>query len=153
MPLKYFDFGLFNHTSNGKSDEASRSFNKSYVRGYFETESSRWVTGGFLQLASLYNLDSTNRDVKSYVGTFSFGLTFVQLFDAWIDKSQLTFEALPGGDWKLDFAKGGYQLSLAFRLGGFELVPSFYLQYYHGFAETLLNYNHNVDVFRVGFIF
>ncbi|MGE0762292.1 MAG: phospholipase A [Bdellovibrionales bacterium] len=152
-PLKYLDFGIYSHNSNGKAGTASRSYNKSYLRAHFEIESSRWVTGFSAQAAHLYAFDPTNKDIQNYIGALSFGVNFIQLFDSWVDKSEVSLQVLPGGKFGTRFDRGGYQLSWSFRLGGLNVVPSFYAQYYHGYAETLLNYNQKADVFRIGFIF
>jgi phospholipase A1/A2 len=151
--LKAIDFGGWNHTSNGKDGPASRSFDKAYVRANFEKEFRRWVISLFVQGSYLYNLDDANENVRAYISPFSLGISFIQLFEAWIDKSELTIQAVPGGTAGERIDRGGYQAAWSFRLGGLDVVPAFYVQYYHGYAETLLNYSQKVDVLRAGFIF
>lgn len=151
--LKSLDFGLFNHNSNGKAASASRSYNQSYLRSNFEKSLSRWVVRVSAQLACLYGFDPDNRDLQDYVGPLSFGMSFTQIFKSWVDKSEVALLASPGGKFSHRWDRGGYQLSWSFRLGGFDIVPAFYMQYYRGYAETLLNYNRREDVFRGGLIF
>jgi phospholipase A1 len=151
--LKSTDFGIFNHNSNGKDGPESRSYNKSYVRFNFERELQHWVARFSVQVQDIYNFDPGNADIQDHIGPLAFNLTFIQLFEGWLDKSEISLQAFPGGKFAEHWDYGGYQLSLSFRLGGIRLVPAFYLQYYKGFAETLLNYSDRVDVFRAGIIF
>lgn len=151
--LKSVDLGLWNHTSNGKAGNESRSFDKFYVRANLEKEFPRWVMGFFIQASELYNFDEGNRNIDEFISPLSVGVSFVQVFEAWVDKSEFSLQAIPGGRFAEEVYRGGYQASLSFRLGGLDIVPAFYLQYYHGYAETLLNYADKVDVFRAGFIF
>lgn len=151
--LKSIDFGLWAHDSNGKAGADSRSYNNHYLRFNFEKQGRRWTTRFSTQLAYLYSFDPTNKDIQRYISPLSLNLSFVQLFDSWIDKSEVALQVSPGGKFANHWETGGYQLSWSFRLGTFKLVPSFYLQYYRGFAETLLNYNERVTEFRGGLIF
>lgn len=151
--LTSLDFGVLGHTSNGKRGADSRSIDKHYIRFNFEKEGRRWLTRFSLQGSYLYNFDPTNKDIQDYVGPISVRLSFVQLFDSWIDKSEIAFNAAPGGKFATRWDQGGYQISWSFRVGAIDLIPSFYLQYYYGYAETLLNYDEDVREFRGGVIF
>lgn len=148
------DFGAWNHMSNGKAEKDSRSLEKQYIRANIAREGKRWVTRFSAELAYLHNFDPTNKDIRDYMGPLSLYVSFLQLYDtSWVDKSEITLKAQPGGKYANRWEKGGYQLSWSFRLGKLDIIPSFYLQYYHGYAETLLNYNKDIDTFRAGFIF
>jgi phospholipase A1 len=151
--LKSMDFGLWSHHSNGKAGDNSRSYDANDLRFNFAAEGTKWTTRLSLQLSFLHGLDKPNRDIQSYVGPVTAELRFVQLFDSWVDKSEISMRAAPGGKFAQDWDRGGYQLDWSFRLGGVRLVPAFYLQYYRGYAETLLNYSERVNVFRAGVIF
>lgn len=151
--LTSIDFGIFGHNSNGKKGPESRSLDKHYIRFNFEREGRRWLTRFSLQAAYLYNFDPTNKNIQEYMGPVSATISFVQLFDSWIDKSEVALTAAPGGKFASRWDQGGYQLSWSFRLGGIDLVPAFYLQYYYGYSETLLNYSVDVREFRGGLIF
>lgn len=151
--LKFVDAGLWSHHSNGKKDSDSRSYNMNYLRAGFEHEYSRWILRTTAQLSYVHDFDPTNRDIQRYVGPLTLGLSFIQLFDSWIDKSEIGLMMQAGGKFADQWDEGGYQLSWSFRLGKFALVPNLYLQYYQGYAETLLNYNKTVSEFRGGVIF
>ncbi len=151
--LRSIDIGLIGHTSNGKQGADSRSIDLKYIRFNAEREGHRWLTRFTTQFSYLYGFDPTNTDIQNYIGPLSFTMAFTQLFDAWIDKSEVALTAAPGGKFANKWDKGGYLVSWSFRLGGINLVPAFYLQYYGGYAESLLNYNKNVREFRGGIIF
>lgn len=151
--LSSIDFGAFAHNSNGKSGPDSRSLDEQYIRLNFEREGRRWLTRFAVQGAYLHGFDNENKNIQKYLGPLSFSISFIQLFDSWVDKSELSLQATPGGKLADAWDYGGYQLSWSFRLGKFALVPAFYLQFYHGFAETLLNYDKRVSEFRGGIIF
>lgn len=151
--LKSFDFGFFDHNSNGKPGAIHRSYNDEYVGVNFEKQSTRWLTRFSVRAQYLWGLEQTNLDIQDYIGPLAFKLTFIQLWKSWLDKTEIGLQAIPGGKFANKWDKGGYQLSMSFRLGGIQLVPAFYLQYYNGFAETLLNYNQRVNDFRAGLIF
>ena len=151
--IKSMDLGFFAHNSNGKDGPASRSYNKSYLRMNVEKELQHWVARFSIQVQDLYGFDPGNMDIQDHIGPLVFNLSFIQLFNGWIDKSEVALMAFPGGKFANHWDYGGYQLSWSFRLGGLQMVPAFYLQYYKGYAETLLNYADRVDVFRAGIIF
>lgn len=151
--LKSIDFGLYGHNSNGKKGPDTRSLDKHYVRFNFDREGRRWVTRFGAQLSYLYAFDEENADIQEYIGPLSLSVSFIQLFNSWVDKSEVSLSASPGGKFAQKWERGGYQLSWSFRFGKFDLVPAFYLQYYNGYAETLLNYSKPVSEFRGGIIF
>lgn len=150
--LSSIDFAPWSHMSNGKKEDDSRSFNKRYVKFNFDYEKTRWIFRGGLQLAYVYDYESTNINIRDYIGPLGISFSAIQLFDGWVDKSEVGVLITPGGKYGDRLGHGGYQFSWSFRLGGLEILPAFYLQYYTGFAETLLNYDERVNEFRVGFI-
>lgn len=151
--FKSIDFGIFDHNSNGKPLDQHRSYNDSYLRFNFEREGKRWMTRGSVQVQALYGFETTNTDIQRYIGPLALKVSWTQLFPSFIDKSELTLEATPGGKWADRWGDGGYQASFSFRMGGIHLVPAFYLQYFYGYAESLLNYSARVNAFRAGLIF
>lgn len=152
-PLQHIDLGLWEHNSNGKGGEDSRSYNNTYLRANLTYDTPAWLWQFVMKIQYLYNKDDTNRDIGDYVSPLEFQLKFLQRFDSWFDHLEIIFNFNPGGKYGTEWNKGGYQLSFDFHLGGLKVVPAFYLQYYHGYAETLLNYNEKVDEFRGGLMF
>ncbi|QDK44882.1 hypothetical protein DOM22_06755 [Bdellovibrio sp. ZAP7] len=151
--IRSLDLGLFEHNSNGKAGDQSRSYNQSYLRANWAFESKSWVVQFSAKVKAIYGVDETNRDIYDYVGPVEGEVKFIQLFDSIFDQLEAVININPGGKWSTEFDKGGYQLSLNFHVGGLKVVPAFYVQYYHGYAETLVNYDQSVDEFRAGLMF
>ncbi len=152
LPIKSVDFGWM-HDSNGKAGEDSRSYNSIYLRLNAEAETEHSLLRASLTGSYLHAFDETNRDIQTYIGPLAYKLALIHLWNAWIDRSELALQAIPGGKFSQNWGRGGYQISCSFRVGSLNLVPSFYLQYYSGFAESLLNYSQYIHAFRVGVIF
>jgi len=150
--LKSADVG-WAHDSNGKDGDVSRSYNTLYARANLEHEFRRWIFRLSGTASYLHAFDDGNMDIGDYIGPFSVKFSWIQLYDAWIDKSEFAITATSGGKFSQNLDYGGYQFSWSFRLGGVNILPSFYLQYYTGYAESLINYNVYVHAFRGGIIF
>jgi phospholipase A1 len=150
--ISSIDIAPISHISNGKKDLDSRSYNKRYVKFNFDRELSNWIFRGGLQLAYLYAYEDTNVNIRDYVGPLTLSFSAVQLFDGWVDAGEFGVQITPGGKYAEHWSRGGYQFSYSFRLGGLEVMPAFYIQYYVGYAETLLNYDQRVNQVRFGFI-
>ena len=151
--LQTIDFGIFEHNSNGKAGEASRSYNQSYVRLNYQFEGQRWITRLMAKIKVLYDNDAQNSEIYNYVSPLEFGLNFSQIFDSIFDRGVASFNFHPGGRYAQDFDKGGYELGLNFHVQIFKVIPAFYVQYYHGYAETLLNYDKKVEELSAGLLF
>lgn len=151
--LRFIDLGIWEHHSNGKGSEDSRSYDSSYIRATLKHDTRNWLAQFSAKFQYLYSIDDTNRDIIDYVSPLEFEIKFLQRFDSWFDHLEMIFNFNPGGKYGTELNKGGYQLSFDFHLGGVKVVPAFYLQYYQGYAETLLNYNEKVSEFRAGFMF
>jgi phospholipase A1 len=151
--FKSMDIGGWEHNSNGKGGSDSRSYDQTYVRGHFAYETRRWLVDVSTKLSYIYNDDDTNADLSTYIGPLELGIKFVQIYSGWIDKSEFSLTARPGGKWASDWGKGGYEATYSFRLGGLKVVPSFYIQYFTGYGETLLTYNQRQDQYRFGLLF
>lgn len=147
------DIGLWEHNSNGKGSEDSRSYNQSYIRGVYATQGNSWVSFVAVKLKLMYAFDDTNRDITRYVGPLDIDLRFAKFLDGALDHSELILSLSPGGKYATDLSKGGYQVAVNFHVKGWHFNPAFYLQYYYGYAETLLNYNERVNSFRFGVMF
>jgi len=50
-----------------------------------------------VQVQDSYGFDPGNTNIQDYVGPFGFNMTFIQLFDGWLDKSEISLAAQPGG--------------------------------------------------------
>lgn len=153
-PWVSVDLGLWAHNSNGKAGADSRSYDYSYVRGVYAKEWTRLSAAFFAKLKVIYGNEETTEEILNYVGPLDFGVEVFGLLEGlFIDQAEIRLEVQPGGKFSTEFHKGGYQISANFRIKGIDLNPAFYIQYYHGYAETLINYDQKVDVVRAGITF
>jgi len=152
--LDNIDFGFWEHNSNGKSGDTSRSFERAFVRLNFAREFDQFIFKFSTKVGYIYGLDKTNDDIRDYISPLELKFSFIGLFKGWtMDRSSFDLRYFPGGDWAQDWGRGGYEVSTSFRFGGLSIVPAFYMQYFHGYAESLINYDDRVSEFRAGFIF
>jgi len=126
-----------NHESNGRSNILSRSWDRIFAEAGFEK-------GNFALLAKAWyripesDADDDNPDITDY-----YGYGQVRAFYSWRDR---TFTLMGRGNPKR--GKGAVQLSYVSRplmgpLRG-------YLQLFHGYGETMIDYNWNQTVVGAG---
>jgi phospholipase A1/A2 len=152
--LRVVDFGFFEHNSNGKSGlPDARSYDQTYIRFFYSYKLDPTLLQFSVKLRTLYNLDETNADIRNYIGPLEIEAKYSEVFRSILDKSNITVQISPGGRFADRWDLGGYQVSSTFHIVGLQFTPAFYIQYYHGYAESLLDYNKLVDVVRGGFRF
>lgn len=147
------DFGLWEHNSNGKGGETSRSYDQTYLRLVYATTWRNWILLVAPKVRFIYNIDDTNSNIRDYVGAFEFDFRFLRTIDAFLEKTEVILTLRPGGEFGTNFSKGGYQIAMNFKIDKVDLTPSFYIQYYYGYAESLINFDERVNIFRAGIMF
>ncbi len=147
------DIGIWEHNSNGKGGLDSRSYDQSSLKFNAVFEGKKWITEFAAKIKYIYNNDDTNRDIYDYVSPFEFQIKVLNLFNSFLDRTEFAMDFHPGGKWGTNLDNSGYQFGLQFHIGGVKVVPAFYLQYYTGYAETLINYNERVNELRAGVAF
>jgi outer membrane phospholipase A len=154
---KYFssvDLSPISHLSNGREGNASRGYSKVFVQlnliGPFQENTLKFA----IRVSNYYAVEDTNQDIRDYLSPIDLKCTITQFFPGLFDKGELLFHLFPGGRYAQNWASaGGQEIGLSFRLGGWHLVPSVFVQYFHGYAESLLDYNKSESIARVGLIF
>ena len=130
----------FNHQSNGRSEPLSRSWNR--VVANVGLEKDDFV----LQLKSWYRIpesedEDDNPDLDKYMGPGELW--------AWYLWGPQRFGVMWRNNLRFDDNRGALQLEWAFPLGR---KVSGYIQYFTGYGESLLDYDHPVDRIGIGFI-
>lgn len=148
----HLDIVVYDHKSNGKSEPESRSINGSGAKINWRFEYENWSLKTHAKAMWRYKLDRTNKDFEDYVGPFEIGVSASQFSFDWLDKLEISYRFYSGGKWGQDLTKGGHEAGLAFRFFGSDLTPAFYVQYFNGYSESLLNYNKREENFRIGFM-
>ncbi len=141
-------FGIqtgFQHESNGKEGDSSRSTNHAYIEPtmlfhlidhYFMAISPRvWTYVG--------NDNDTNGDLDKYRGYFNVQLKVGNPDSFVLDTN--TRWAEKGPSFQADLS---YPLTSFFRN---KLNLYLYLQYFNGYAERLVDYQEKEEIFRLGF--
>jgi len=139
MKLRMVSLGL-SHQSNGNGEPLSRSWNRAYAQ--FGLEGENFV----LMVKPWYRFDEDtpdddNPDISDYVGRGEI-LGVYRL-----GKQELSAR------WRNNFQRhdnrGSIQLGWSFPLTG---KLKGYAQFFNGYGETLLDYNHQQTTFGVGFL-
>lgn len=146
--FKYFELPLitlgFNHQSNGQSEPKSRSWNRIYLETVF-------AKGNFaLSLRPWYRLPESkesddNRHILDYMGRGDIVLAYSRpLFQAsMLLRNNLEFD-------KDKENRGAFQVDFGWPIPNtwFKL----YVQYFHGYGESLIDYNYSSNRFGVGIL-
>lgn len=133
---------ILEHESNGKAEEASRSWNRISLASNIFIDPTLMVHGKiWIPIVDGEN----NRDLLDYYGLYQFGVSY------------MTISKRYGGSLILTKRKGwnpfnyNLVLELSYKLSNNENQYLF-LQYYNGYGEGLLDYNRFKSQLRVGFV-
>lgn len=146
MTLRTINFGL-NHQSNGRSEPLSRSWNRIVANFGFERQHLFSKHDSLvIELKSWYRIpenDSSddNPNIEDYLG-------YGEIWGYYFQKDH-RFSMMVRNNLDSDDNKGAVQLGWSFPLNN---RISGYLQYYLGYGESLLDYNHSTNRLSMGFI-
>jgi outer membrane phospholipase A len=130
------------HESNGRSGEASRNVNYVYFQPTVYFGDSKRVHGEFAPKAKVYfGPQEDNPDIEDFLG-------YVEIFGAlrFGDDLNVTGTGRVGGDP----GKGSFQLDVTYPLNRFRIDAYLQLQYFNGYAESLLGYREHHQEIRLG---
>jgi len=130
----------FNHQSNGQSEPLSRSWNRIVANAGFERGDFSLLLKGWYRIPEAV-ADDDNPNIEDYLG---YGEIWAYYF--WKGNR---FAVMLRNNLDFKTNRGAVQLEWSFPL--IERVSG-YLQYYNGFGESLLDYNHRVNRIGIGFI-
>lgn len=137
-----FVLGL-EHQSNGRSQLLSRSWNRLYVNFLYEKENFAlsfkpwWRLPEDERLDPLASEGDDNPDIDDFMGHFELAMVY-----KW-QHYEVSFKG------RENFAthKGGFEVGLTFPLWG---KLRGYAQYFNGYGESLIDYDHNQQRFGIG---
>jgi phospholipase A1 len=148
--IDYITLSPFWHKSNGRDGEFSRSINCYY--GEVQASVGQKINiGTIIKVFGYYNKAEENPDIAKYMG-YTEGTLFITLKSQntqFFDKEYLYIKG--GGNFKSQ--KGWYEAGLKIRLLTTLFQPFFYLQFFQGYGETMVNYNKKDTALRAGLIF
>lgn len=148
--IRSVDLG-YHHTSNGQEGEKSRSIDRLFLKTNFASNFGRNNILGEFKLQNIFNKDVTNKFIVERMGFWELKVIITHLFVHESQRLDVEYRFFSGKK-VVDVNNGGRELGLIYRLGSENFNPAFYLQYYSGYAETLLNYEKNVNEVRAGLL-
>lgn len=153
MPLAFKPNGAdtamrlgFEHESNGRTQLLSRSWNRIYAQMFYAKDNYLVSFKPWYRLPEDDKDDpldadgDDNPDIDDYMGYFE--LKGVATYDK-LEFSTLIRDNLRGDN------KGALELGLSFPLWG---RVRGYTQYFNGYGESLIDYNHRVERIGIGFL-
>ncbi len=148
--LRSMDIGML-HTSNGEDGDKSRSINRVFLKTNMATSWGRHNLLGELKLQHIYSKADGNKDIVDHMGYWDLRMMITHILVWGASRLDVEYRLFAGKD-VVDIAKGGRELGLLYNLGSENFNPTFYVQYYSGYAESLLHYNQKVSVVRGGLL-
>jgi len=131
-------FGVV-HQSNGRTEPQSRSWNRVYLQTVLERKNFGLAFRPWVRLPEFETDD--NPDIGEYMGNFELRASY----KAW----DTVWSALIRNNLRVQ-NKGAYELGI--NLPFFGMLRS-YIQFFNGYGESLLDYNHSTTRIGAGFIF
>lgn len=148
--IRSIDFG-YHHTSNGEDGDKSRSMNRLFLKSNFATKYGRNNILGELKLQNIYSKADANKKIVDHMGFWELKLILTHVLVHGTQRLDIEYRFFAGKSI-IDIGKGGRELGLIYRLGSENFNPAFYLQYYSGYAETLLHYDAKISQVRAGLL-
>lgn len=160
--IDFIQVSPISHMSNGRDGLESRSINTYY--GQIQLSVGEVYNFGVgTKVFGYWNKSSLNKDIEKYISYYE-GDIFFKLKSKnvlFMDKEELHFKfgGLGKSDWKSyrdkDDGKiyGWYAVELQLRILTTVIQPYFFVQWYHGYAQWMVNYNEKEKSLRAGFIF
>ncbi|OPA78803.1 phospholipase A [Campylobacter pinnipediorum] len=133
--INSFDIGVL-HESNGLGGDKSRSWNRVYASSKLNFRNLSITPRVWYHIGDL----SDNKDIYRYLGYGDIKAKYTT--------KNISLELLLRNNFHLKDNKGAVQASLVFPLFGGILG---YLQYFNGYAESLIDYNHSTNKIGIGF--
>ncbi len=133
----------FAHESNGQREPDSRSWNYFHFGGVMELGDFSWETT-WKQRVNEVGDDDDNPDLVRFRGNFENRITW---------RDSLSTYSVTRINRELSWDKGSWQIDFTHPINSSK--PDglrFYIQYFSGYGETLLDYNHRQNRIGIGFL-
>ncbi len=128
------------HQSNGMAGGVSRSWNRIYAKFIFERDNFAFSINPWYRLQEDADKDD-NRDISDYMGHAEFGFAY-----KWRGN---TFNLMLRNNIESDFKRGAVRVGWSFPLFKYPYLKG-YIQYFHGYGESLLDYDRRVNTLGLG---
>ncbi len=144
--LKAYKLSLM-HSSNGRNDENSRSWNKIYLEAYYQFSNLFLIPKVWYRIPEEKGSDD-NPDIEDYYGYGDLTLLYAY--------KKHTFELLLRNNLKFsDSNKGAVELNWTFPLPEFLSTKNTYgmLQLFSGYGNSLIDYDREINKIGLGIAF
>ncbi|AXS84174.1 phospholipase A [Marinobacter sp. Arc7-DN-1] len=128
----------FNHQSNGQSEPRSRSWNRIMANAAYSY--GRWLFMVQPWYRIPENSNDDNADIERYLGHANYQAVYKLTADR-------TFSLRLMNNLRSDDNKTSVEFGYSFPMG--DTVKGFF-QYYNGYGESLIDYNHRIQRFGIG---
>lgn len=140
---RYSGLGLV-HQSNGQSDPLSRSWNRAYLMAGFEKDDAWALQLRLWKRFAESAKDDNNPDITHFLGHGDMNLS-------WKVNQQNSLRLIYSGFNRRGSGRIEWTRSLGDGLGNSFSGLRLYVSLFHGYGDTLLDYNFKRTVFNVGF--
>jgi phospholipase A1 len=130
----------FAHQSNGRSGNLSRSWNRIYASFLFEKGNWTYDLKPWIWV-SRDKETSDNPDIDDYMGYGEFRVSY--------GKNNHVVSGMFRNLLESGFDKGAAELSWSFPVFNYPYLKG-YVQYFYGYGESLIDYNHKVNRLGIG---
>lgn len=148
--IRSVDFGM-THTSNGEDGAKSRSINRVFLKTNVATSFGRNNVLAELKLQHIYSKADANKYIIDHMGYWEMKFIVTHLLVSGESRLDAEYRFFAGKS-VVNLGKGGREIGLVYHLGGDNFNPAFYLQYYSGYAESLLHYDQKISQARLGLL-
>jgi phospholipase A1 len=138
------------HNSNGKSELASRSIHRLYIRANYFTKISQQKLNLNFVTYKILNQEKTNEDIVNHIGFWEVTANLSELIYTQFGSFALEVKAYAGAK-VFDLDQGGNQIGLLFYPNSEKFNLAIYFQRFEGYSESLIDYNKKRTVYRLGF--
>ncbi|MDP2024712.1 phospholipase A [Sulfuriferula sp.] len=135
---RFINLGLA-HESNGRSVALSRSWNRVYAQFGFERGDFALMIRPWYRIPESASQDN-NPDIEDYLGRGDLEATY--------NNNGHTYSLLLRNNLKSSHNRGAVEVSWSFPLQG---RLKGYVQYFNGYGESLIDYNHSQQSLGIGF--
>ena len=155
--FKTLDFAIFDHDSNGVGHASEHAWSRVYLRSSATTRFSNWSFRWEMKMFVYYNnsIADANKDIRKYTGFWNTRISFVNHTSdtEFLDRISMYLEFYPGGTYSTNFKYGAQEIGAKVRLGWGKFNPWLFVQIYHGYCESLIDYNKENFSYRIGIFF
>ena len=128
----------FNHQSNGQSEPRSRSWNRIMANAAYSYDRWLFMVQPWYRIPE--NSNDDNADIERYLGYANYQTVYKLTADR-------TFSLRLMNNLRSDDNKTSVEFGYSFPMG--DTIKGFF-QYYNGYGESLIDYNHRIQRFGIG---